>query len=77
MSECPLINKCPFFDYRLESKPAIANLYKSKYCKSDNSKCARWIVATELGKESVPPSLYPNQHDLAEQLINSKSKKIV
>ena len=32
-----------------------------KYCKGDNSGCARYMVFKALGREEVPLDLYPNQ----------------
>jgi hypothetical protein len=45
-------------------------LYKTSYCRDDNSKCARFRVFSALGREKVPADLYPNDLDVANQIIN-------
>ena len=48
--------------------PAMADQYKSKYCKSDNSGCARHMVFKALGRENVPSNLFPHQLEDARKL---------
>jgi hypothetical protein len=72
MSVCPSINVCPFYNDKMANMPALANMYKKNYCKSDNESCARWKVATAFGKEAVPLDLFPNQMERAISIINGK-----
>jgi hypothetical protein len=69
MADCECLPGCPFFNDRMAKMPAMADVYKKKYCKGDNSKCARYMVRTALGAQSVPTSLFPNQHEDAKQFI--------
>jgi len=48
-------------------------MMKKKYCKTDNSTCARWMVANKLGKPAVPKDLFPNQADRAAALIGTRA----
>ncbi|NLW25057.1 MAG: hypothetical protein GXY91_07485 [Clostridia bacterium] len=73
MADCPSIARCPFYNDQIPDRPAIINLYKSKYCKGDYCTCARWKVASALGKEAVPSDLFPNQFERAEKIIESKN----
>jgi hypothetical protein len=54
----------------MQNMPAAANLLKKRLCQGDNSRCARHMVLTALGREKVPPDLSPNQLDRAAALIN-------
>ncbi|MFX0069495.1 MAG: hypothetical protein ACFFAO_00175 [Candidatus Hermodarchaeota archaeon] len=71
MVECELIEECPFFTDKLKNMPATTNLFKEKYCKTDSSKCARYIVIHSLGKSEVPSDLFPNQLERANGLIHN------
>ena len=69
MNDCPLINKCPFFNERMANTPAIIKIFKNEYCQGYNLKCARFLVFDALGKKKVPLNLYPNQTERAEEII--------
>ena len=49
--------------------PAMANIFKKRYCETNNDTCARWMVASALGKEAVPDDLFPNQVEKANKII--------
>jgi len=57
----------------MANKPAMANMYKKQYCQGDASECARHIVFTTLGKEAVPPDMFPNQKDRALGILKAVS----
>lgn len=69
MGACEFIEKCPFFQDKLENKPAEVEELKTKYCKENNLNCARYMVAHALGKEKMPPNLYPHEKDRAYIVI--------
>lgn len=69
MSDCEFIGACPFFNDKLENKPAEVEALKVKYCRTNNLNCARYMVAMALGKEKMPPNLYPNEKDRAYLVI--------
>lgn len=69
MADCECIAKCIFFQDKMANMPDIAASMKRRLCQQDNSKCARWMVRTNLGANNVPPDLFPNQIDRASQLI--------
>ena len=71
MPECKYINTCPFFHNKMANMPNLADLYKKNYCKEDNSKCARLIVLKAVGRNKIPPDLFPNQIKRAEDIVNS------
>lgn len=73
MPECECVPKCPFFHDKMAELPAMANMMKKRYCLGDNSKCARWIVRAVLGPPGVPPDLFPNQLDKANEILGNKS----
>jgi len=73
MLECECLPGCPFFNDKLKDMPAIAQIYKKKYCMGgEKHSCARYIVRNALGKDNVPIDLYPNQIERANALISSK-----
>ncbi len=44
MPECECLCKCPFFNDKTQTVPAIAKIIKEKYCLGNNEACARYSV---------------------------------
>jgi hypothetical protein len=72
MADCELLAGCIFFNDKMKASQAIANLYKQKYCKVDNTTCARYAVFKKLGRPAVPADLFPNMMDRARAIISGK-----
>ena len=70
MADCDLLNGCLFFNDKMKNMPAMAEQYKSQYCKTDNSNCARYRVFKALGRENVPQTLFPHQMDEAQKIVS-------
>ncbi|MCM0755038.1 hypothetical protein M7784_07230 [Desulfovibrio aminophilus] len=71
MADCEMLERCIFFNDKMASMPTMADMMKKKYCRGDNSKCARYMVCKKLGREAVPPDLTPSQTDRAEGLLSA------
>ena len=69
MADCKLLSGCIFFNDKMSNKPGTAEIFKKKYCKGDNSECARFMVFKALGRQKVPSNLYPNQIDRVQEII--------
>jgi len=69
---CECISACPFFNDRMANMPAMASIYKKRYCEGNFEECARYIVFKALGKAAVPSDLFPNQKERALRLIKEK-----
>lgn len=69
MPDCECLAKCPFFNDKMDSVPAVAEMLKSKFCKGDNSGCARYMVFKTKGREHVPADLFPRHVDRAKEII--------
>jgi hypothetical protein len=69
MAECKSLSACPFFNDKMAKMPSVAITLKKRYCLGDNSQCARFMVASALGKEKVPLDLYPEEIERAEELL--------
>lgn len=67
MANCEKMEKCLFFNDKLASRPASAEMYKNAYCRGDKTKCARYRVS-QAGAV-VPMDLYPNQIEKAEAFL--------
>jgi hypothetical protein len=59
MPDCECLQKCPFFNDMMANMPAMSELIKVKYCKTNCSGCARYMVFKALGRGNVPPDLHP------------------
>jgi hypothetical protein len=70
MANCELIEKCLFFNDKMGNRQSMAEMYKKRYCKGDHSDCARHMVVKAMGREKVPPNLFPNQADEAKRIIS-------
>jgi hypothetical protein len=60
----------------MANMPSTAEVYKKIYCQQDFEKCARYQVVQRLGREFVPPNLYPNEQERAGQLIEGKLPQV-
>ena len=69
MADCECLPGCPFFNDKMANKPATADLLKREYCLGDNKDCARYRIFKTVGREHVPPDLFPIQHDRAERIL--------
>lgn len=69
MGECEFIQRCPFFNDKLDNKPVEVDELKDKYCKNNNLNCARYMVANALGGDRMPSNLYPHEKERAYQVI--------
>jgi len=69
MAGCELVGGCIFFNNKMQNMPATADILKKKYCQGDFASCARYMVFKALGRPKVPADLYPQQAELAEQVI--------
>ena len=69
MAKCECLEKCPFFNDKMQDTPATANMMKSKYCLGNFEECARYMVFKALGREKVPTNLFPNMRDKAKAII--------
>jgi len=69
MADCEILETCLFFTDKMENMPTTAELLKRRFCRSNNSDCARYIVYKALGRDKVPPYLAPNQLDKANEII--------
>jgi len=75
MPGCIHIETCPFFNDRMASRPAMAEMMKKKYCQLDPDSCARLQVRKALGPGSVPTDLYPADSVLATSLIADSPRR--
>ena len=74
MAVCEKLEKCPFYQGKMDINHGLGKMYKQKYCEGDKTQCARYIVATQLGPEFVTNSLYPNMNDVANKLLEENKK---
>jgi len=70
VNECECLAGCAFFNDKMDSIPAMADIYKQKYCLGDSSACARHRVFASLGREYVPGDMYPNDAPYADKVIS-------
>jgi len=72
MSDCESISKCGFSKNRMDNTmPALAEIMKQNYCQGAWDTCARHKLSHSLGKDSVPVDVFPNQHERANQIIET------
>ncbi len=69
MHECELKDSCPFFQGKLKSDKDQDETMKEKYCLTNNLNCARYMVFTARGAESIPEDLFPHQKDRAYECL--------
>jgi hypothetical protein len=74
MARCECLAACPFFNGTLRTLPSCSELYKKTYCVEDNANCARYMVFRAMGREAVPPDLYPNDVLGASEVLSGTVK---
>lgn len=72
MADCEALRGCAFFNDRMDRMSAVAEIYKQNYCRNDSSRCARMMVRKAFGGERVPGDLFPNQVEIAEEMIRRR-----
>ncbi len=72
MPQCPCLSSCLFFNNKMANMPLAAEKMKARFCQSDNSECARYLVFAKLGRDKVPSDLFPRDVDLANKLISKR-----
>jgi len=68
---CEFISSCIFYDHNRREKPVTMTIYRTIYCDLDFERCARNIVARELGHDRVPIDLNPNHTDRLKEIIGT------
>lgn len=76
MAKCENLAGCPFYQGQMSMESGLGAIYKKKYCETDKSICARYMVASRIGKQYVTPSLYPNMQDQAKKILAEHGVKI-
>ena len=72
MANCELMETCIFFNDKMASMPATAEVFKKMYCRGDSSDCARMIVVKALGRQNVPADMMPSDVTKAKTMIGAK-----
>lgn len=70
MALCENLSKCPFYQGQMSMDSGLGSMYKKRYCEGDKLLCARYTVSSQLGKEYVTDSLYPNMMDKAKEILS-------
>jgi hypothetical protein len=67
MSQCEKMEKCQFFNDRMDDMPTASETMKGSYCMADKNGCARYVVSTS--GHSVPPDLFPHMMERAMSIL--------
>jgi len=71
MADCVCLSKCDFFNDLMPKPSQMGDFFKSRYCKGDNTCCARYRIYQWAGREAIPNNLYPNMIGRAETIIDA------
>ena len=66
--DCELIETCPFFNNSDVDSKAVEML-KEAYCRGNQENCSLYMIVRAVGREFVPPALYPNQTHQVPSII--------
>lgn len=71
MADCERLDNCPFFK-NLKHLPRTAEQLTVRYCRGDNSGCARlWVFSNG----ALPPDdLFPNEGERALRVLSQSGK---
>jgi hypothetical protein len=74
VGNCRFIKLCPILNAGASSIPATEReSYRRDYCKADHLACARYLVATAIGRDNVPIDLIPPESARAYKLMRNPS----
>jgi hypothetical protein len=77
MPECEQLKDCPYFQNAIfDEIDGMREVRQQKYCRGDNSMCARYMIFKALGKEYVPKNLLPSQVEEAKKIIEQNKQSI-
>ena len=71
MAQCEKLTMCPFFSDKMMAMPNSATLLKETFCLGDKTECARYRVSVAV--IPVPPDLFPNDFERANQILGGPS----
>lgn len=70
MSGCRFKKTCDAHKDSFKNFPEhFVKLIENHYCNGNETKCARYIVGKQLGRDKIPPTLKPNDTQKAKKLI--------
>ncbi len=69
MRGCPWLHVCSFYQKQGPKNLPVSSLHKIKYCLGDFGACARHSLFQELGSQSVPDDLTPDESEKALRLL--------
>jgi hypothetical protein len=70
MEKCELLDGCLFFKDQMKNMPTVKDMMKRLYCLWHFEQCARYRVATVLGRKKIPTDLFPNDTTRAKIILN-------
>lgn len=69
MERCELLDGCLFFNYHMKNMPTASEMMKKMYCLWHYEQCARYKVASVLGRKKIPADLFPYETLRAKTLL--------
>ncbi len=67
MSACEKIEKCQFFNDKMDNMPSTSQAMKDSFCMADKEGCARYVVSTS--GHAVPSDLFPHMTERATTIL--------
>ncbi len=71
MQICEFHEDCVFFNASAGYSPALNDAMKDRFCRSNNSDCARRKVIEALGRHAVPVDMLPTDYDRLESILSA------
>ena len=68
-TDCEFLKECMFFNDKLKNMPKASDVMKKMYCKWHYTKCARYKIASTLGKSALPEDMFPGDHGRATEML--------
>ncbi|HOK66649.1 MAG TPA: hypothetical protein PK054_09380 [Anaerohalosphaeraceae bacterium] len=76
METCKYLQGCAFFnDPSVQRFQTLFDQLKADYCHGNFADCARYQVASRIGREHVPTSMLPTQLQWAEMILRRHSEE--
>ncbi len=67
--QCKFFTECPFYNDKMHVQQGVGAIFERKYCADNCEGCARYLVASAVGVQYVPDTLFPNMNDVAVSIM--------
>ena len=66
---CDKFETCKMFSEYLSQTSSLVSSFQQKFCRVNNTECARYILLEKVGSKEIPIDLFPNERSRALSIL--------